>query len=115
MQARLDGGNDLIAVGRYAFSSTGEKGTGTLGAPMRWMGAFSVLKQAFWTVAATSAPKPAQRFASCTTTRRPVLLTDLMTVSASKGRMERRSTTSALMPSFSSSSAAFRASFTMAE
>jgi hypothetical protein len=52
------------------------------------------------------APQPPTRVPSSTTSSRFVLATDSSTVSWSSGRSERRSTTSAWMPSPASSSAA---------
>ena len=67
------------------------------------------------TSAAISAPMPAKGQPSSTVTRRLVFSTEASTASPSSGRSERRSITSASMPSAASVSAASNARPTMIE
>jgi hypothetical protein len=62
-------------------------------------GASRSRKHSSWTVATSSAPKPAVLGASSTVMQRPVLDTEAAIVSSSSGTSERMSTTSTLMPS----------------
>ncbi|OLT13309.1 hypothetical protein BJF79_20765 [Actinomadura sp. CNU-125] len=79
----------------------------------RSTGAAREWKQRSWTRAAISAPTPANPWASWTTTQRPVLRTDAVTVSSSNGTIVRRSTTSRSMPSAAAASAAWSATGTL--
>ena len=60
-------------------------------------------------VSTTCAPTPAKGQPSSTTTQRWVLATEFSTASVSSGRIVRRSTTSASIPSAASCSAALSA------
>jgi hypothetical protein len=74
----------------------------------RATGAFSAPNAFSARIAAISAPTPAVRAASCTTTARPVFFTEARSVASSSGLSERRSITSADVPCSASASAAAR-------
>src|SRR5690606_34857906 len=86
------------ASGTWAVSNGFENGTALNAPPKRRTGAFNRPCSCSVISAAISAPTPKLRTASCTITARPVLLTDLIMVSASNGAMVRKSTTSADIP-----------------
>ena len=87
--------------GRVACSSGGLNGIGTSGAVSRRTGASRSSKACSVMSAATSAPTPHERVASCATSAFPVLRTLASTASRSSGQRLRRSRTS--MSSSSSS------------
>ena len=79
----------------------GAKGTGVSGAVSRLTGASRCSKASSAIVAAISAPKPPVRVSSCRTSTLDVFSTEASTASLSQGRIERRSTISVEMSSFS--------------
>src|SRR3954464_4520082 len=93
--------------GRIARSSGGENGIGVSGAVTRTIGPSRSSKQRSPIRAATSAPTPHERVASCSTTTLLVLRTDARIASSSSGQNVRRSITSPDAPS--RSAVAFRA------
>src|SRR5581483_2410879 len=80
--------------GMYAFSRTGENGTGVSGAARRLTGASRSSNASSAIVAAISPPKPPVRVSSCSTSTFDVLRTDSRTASLSHGMIVRRSTIS---------------------
>ena len=82
----------------YAFSSTGENGTGQSGAVIRRTGPSRSSNASSAIVAAISAPKPPVCVSSWRTSAFDVLRTLSSTASRSQGMTERRSTISIEMP-----------------
>ena len=87
------------ASGRYQSSSVLANGSGMNGAATRTIGASSSSKPTSAMRAAISAPTPKASTASCTMTRRCVFASEASTAASSQGCSERRSITSASMPS----------------
>ncbi len=87
------------ALGRKASSRTAANGTGVCGAVTRFTGAFRKSKPRSTHSAATSLAIPQRGVDSSTTTRRPVFSSEPRMAASSSGWSERRSSTSASVPS----------------